>query len=329
MKRFILILLALALASSLGAQTAASSSQAPAPAARSAAPAARKPNGASAPAFRAPTTIVKNVNEVNVIFSAVDKHHRIVEGLRQNQVEVFDANHRQRITRFSTEGNMPLRIALLIDTSASVADRFKFEQEAAIEFIESVLRQGKDQAMVVAFDTSVQVYQPFTDDEESLAKAINSLRAGGGTAFNDAIYDTARDSLLRDGPDVRNVMVIISDGADDASQYSLSEALAEAQRAGAVIYAISTDQTNSDQTSDDLMRNLARETGGRSFFPFEAPELGHVFAQITDELRHQYVLSYDPDDFQPNGAFHPIAIKILVKNVQARARRGYYAYLNQ
>lgn len=276
----------------------------------------------------AATSIVKNVNEVNVVFSAVDKHNRIITGLRQDQIKVLDANKQQAITHFFTEGDLPLRIALVIDTSTSVRGRFKFEQEAAIEFIESVLRQGTDQAMVVAFDSSIQVVQNFTGDEEALAKAINSLRAGGGTALYDAIYTTAHDKLLRDGNEIRNVMVVISDGDDDQSRYSASEALAMAQQAGAILYTISTDQTGSDPKDDQLMKEFADATGGRGFFPFEAPELGHIFAAITNELRHQYVVSYEPNDLVPNGSFHPIVVKISVKNVIARARRGYYASQN-
>lgn len=282
-----------------------------------------------APAQRqSPTTIVKNVNEVNIVFSALDKHHHIITGLRRDQVEVFDSKHPQVITRFLSEGDLPLRIALLIDTSTSVRGRFKFEQEAAIEFIESVLRQGTDKAMVVAFDSNFQVVQDFTDNEEALAQGINSLRAGGGTALYDAIYYTSRQKLFHDGSDLRNVMVVISDGDDDQSRYSASEALAMAQQAGAIIYTISTDQTGSDPEDDKLMKNFADATGGRSFFPFEAPELGHIFASITNELRHQYVVSYEPNDFIANGTFHPIEVKILVKNVIARTRRGYYATQN-
>lgn len=295
-------------------------------AAQTAAAPPAQPSGSARP--QKPTTIVKNVNEVNIIFSAVDKHHHIVTGLRKNQIEIFDAKRPQAISRFYPEGNMPLRIALLIDMSTSVRGRFKFEQEAAIEFIESVLRQGTDKAMVVAFDSSIQVVQDFTDDEEALAKAINGLRAGGGTALNDAVYTTAHDKLLNDGPNVRNVMVVISDGDDDQSRWSHTEARNMALRADALIYTISTDQLGSDPNDDKLMKDYADSTGGLSFFPFEAPELGHIFASIANELRHQYVASYQPNDFVPNDSFHPVQVKILVKNVEARTRRGYFATQN-
>ncbi|MGH9536018.1 MAG: VWA domain-containing protein, partial [Terriglobales bacterium] len=268
------------------------------------------------------TSIVQNVNEVNVVFSAIDSRHRIVLGLKPTQIEVFDDNKPQAITRFYAEGNLPLRIALLLDTSTSISDRWPFEQEAAIEFIESVLRQGTDKAMVVAFDSSIQVVQGFTSNEEAIARAIHSLRPGGGTALYDAIYETCHEKLMRDGHDMRNVIVLITDGDDDQSRYAATEALRMAQRAGAIMYTIGTDPTGSDPRDDKLLAMFAKDTGGRYFFPFQAPDLGKAFASISYELRHQYVVAYDPNDFVPNGAFHRVKIRILLKNIYARTQPG-------
>ncbi len=286
------------------------------------------PRGAAkaAPQHALPrANIVKNVNEVNVIFSAIDKRHRIVLGLKPSQVEVLDDNKPQAITRFYSEGDMPLRIALLLDTSTSISQRWPFEEAAAIEFIESVLRQGTDKAMVVAFDSSIQVVQGFTSNEEKIARAIHSLRPGGGTALYDAIYETCRQKLMHDGHNVRNVIVLITDGDDDQSRYAATEALRMAQRAGVIMYTIGTDPTDSDPRDDQLLEMFAKDTGGRYFFPFQAPDLGKAFASISYELRHQYVVAYDPDDFVPNGAFHRIKIKILLPNIYARTQPGYYA----
>jgi VWFA-related protein len=269
--------------------------------------------------------IVKTVNEVNVIFSAVDKHHRLVTGLQPNDVAVYDRHQLQRISRFLNEGNLPLRIALLIDVSSSVRDRFKFEQEAAIEFFDSVVKAGRDEALLVSFDTAPQLVQDFTDNQEELARAIRSLRAGGGTAIFDAVYYTAHDKLLQGGDNVRKVMVVISDGADNQSRVSREEALEMAQRAGAVIYTIGTEPTGADPESDKVLQRFAEQTGGRVFFPFQATDLGRSFQEIATELRHQYVLTYRPTNFVANGEYHPIDLRIARKGVIARARKGYYA----
>ena len=270
-------------------------------------------------------TIVKNVNEVSIVFSAIDHRNRLITGLTKNMVQVYDDKHEQQITRFLTQGDLPLRVALLMDTSNSIRDRFHFEQEAAIDFFGAVLKKGRDQGMLVAFDSSLQVVRDFTDNENSLADAIRSLRPGGGTALYDAVYFTSHDKLMPGGNSVRKVIVIISDGADDQSRVSLQEAIEMAENAGAIVYCIGTEPTGSDPQSDDVLKKLADETGGRSFFPFEVSGLDKAFQSILFELRNQYIVSYQPNDFVADGSFHPVDVKVLLKNVKARARRGYYA----
>lgn len=270
-------------------------------------------------------TIVKNVNEVSIVFSAVDSRHRLITGLQKNMVQVYDDKHQQQITRFLTQGNLPLRVALLMDTSNSIRGRFKFEQQAAIDFFGAVISRGRDQGMLVAFDSSLQVVDDFTDHEEALAQGIRSLRPGGGTALYDAIYYTAHDKMMPGGNSVRKVIVVISDGADDQSRVSLQEAVEMAENAGAIVYCIGTEPTGSDPQSDEVLKKLAEETGGRVFFPFDETGLDKAFASILFELRNQYILSYQPNDFVADGSFHPVDIKIQLKNVKARARRGYYA----
>lgn len=270
-------------------------------------------------------TIVKNVNEVSIVFSAVDSHRRLITGLQKDMVQVYDAKHQQQITRFLTQGDLPLRVALLMDTSNSIRGRFKFEQQAAIDFFGAVIKRGRDQGILVAFDSALQVVNDFTDNEDALAKGIRSLRAGGGTALYDAIYYTAHDKMKPGGDSVRKVIVVISDGADDQSRVSLQEAVEMAENAGAIVYCIGTEPTGSDPQSDEVLKKLAEETGGRSFFPFNETGLDKAFASILFELRNQYIVSYQPNDFVADGSFHPVDIKILLKNVKARARHGYYA----
>ena len=283
---------------------------------------------AAKPAPRQQATIVKNVNTVPLVFLALDKHHHFVPGLQASQIQIYDNNKLQKVQRFDSEGNLPLRIALLLDISNSITARWQFEQRAATDFLQSVLKEGRDQAMVAGFDTSVHVAQTFTDNYEQLAHAISGLNPSGGTALYDALFYTSHDYF---GPaaaglgEVRNVIVIISDGQDDQSRYSRDEALGMAQDVGAVIYTIGTESTGLDPESDQVLRRFANQTGGRSYFPIEARDLGSAFQAITTDLRHQYVVAYSPNNFVPNGQFHTVQIKVLEKGVETRTRKGYFA----
>ncbi|MGH9484749.1 MAG: VWA domain-containing protein [Terriglobales bacterium] len=273
-------------------------------------------------------TIVANVNSVPLVFVALDKHHHFVKNLTVKDVQIYDNGKRQHIQQFTSEGNLPLRIAVLMDVSQSVDARFQFEQQAAIDFLQSVLVEGRDKAMVAGFDTTLHIAQSYTDNYGKLAQAIHMLRPSGGTALYDALFYTAHDDFGPGSGEVgagRNVIVIISDGADNQSRYSESEAIAMAQDAGAVIYTIGTESTGSDPESDGVLKKFAGETGGRSYFPISAHDLGSAFRSIMDDLRHQYVASYSPNDLIANGAFHKVTVKVLRKDVTVRTRKGYYA----
>ncbi len=274
------------------------------------------------------TTFVRHVNEVNIVFAATNKHGKYLTGIKPAYLKVYDNNKLQKIKQLFTENDVPLRLALVLDTSTSVQVRFHFEQQAAISFLETIVRKGLDKAMVVAFDTRVTVEQPMTDNVHQLAHAIRGLSANGGTALYDAVYYTIRNELLKSGgPHVRRVMVIISDGADDASTVSLDRALRLAESTGVVIFAISTDPTGIDAHNDEVMNSFAAATGGLFFFPFRANALGRMFTKISYELRHEYVLTYEPNNFVPNGAFHRVRIEPKFGGIRIRARRGYFASL--
>ncbi len=295
--------------------------------AAAAAQTAAKPPGNPPAAQQIAPTIVKNVINVPLVFLALDKHHRFYSGLRQSQIRVFDNNQPQKIQRFVAEGNLPLRIVLLIDISNSINSRWGFEQRAATDFLQSVLVRGRDKAMVVGFDTSLHIEQTYTDNFRDLADAIEGMRPSGGTALYDAVFESAHNDFggLATGGEHRNVIVIISDGADDQSRYSCDEAIAMAQNTGAVIYTIGTEPTGVDPNSDDVMRRFANQTGGRSYFPPQASDLQNAFRSIVNDLRHQYVVAYSPNNFVPNGTFHAVRIQILVKGVTVRTRTGYFA----
>ena len=292
--------------------------------------------------------IIRNVNLVDVLFSVVTKREKLVTDLNKENFKVFDDNVQQEINSFSQPTDLPLRIGMVLDTSNSIRDRLKFEQDAAIDFLFNALRRGRDQAFLMTFDDGPQIIKDFTGDGGDLRDTILKQRAGGGTSLYDAIYAASEQLLNKSplppgpNPDVRRVLVIISDGDDNSSNRSRGEAIEMAQRAGVIIYAISTstEWVNQDQEKDPAKRinrkyekgegdhvldQLAAETGGRAFFPYWIDDLGQSFLDIGDELRHQYALAYSPAGRIPDGKYHTIRIQVDRKDVIVRARKGYYS----
>jgi VWFA-related protein len=275
------------------------------------------------------TTITKTVNEVNVVFTVTDKHGRYVKNLAKGDFAVIDDNRpAEQIRSFHNETDLPLQVGLLVDASNSVRDRFKFEQEAAIEFLNQTVRPRYDRAFVVGFDVTPEVTQDFTDNTESLSRGVRALRPGGGTAMYDALYFASRDKLLkeqRSGP-VRRAIILLSDGDDNMSHVTREEAIDMAQRAEVIIYTISTNVTGSRHAGDKVLERMAEATGGRAFFPFQLNDVANAFVEIQDELRSQYALSYKPADLRTDGRYHTIEILAQNhKNLHVRSRRGYYA----
>src|ERR1700726_1666327 len=292
--------------------------------------------------------IVRNVNLVEVLFSVVTKREKLVTDLNKENFKAFDDGAEQEITSFSQPTDLPLRIGMVLDTSNSIRDRLKFEQDAAIDFLFNALRRGKDQAFLMTFDDGPQIIKDFSGDTGDLRDTILKQRAGGGTALYDAVYAASQELLnkspLPPGPntDVRRVLVVISDGDDNSSNRSRGAAVEMAQRAGVIIYSISTstEWVNIDDErdpakrvnrkyekgeGDHVLEQLAQETGGRAFFPYRVDDLGQSFLDIGDELRHQYALAYSPAGRSPDGKYHTIRIQTDRKDVVVRARKGYFS----
>jgi Ca-activated chloride channel family protein len=274
-------------------------------------------------------TIRVPTNEVNVVFTVTDKHGKRITDLKQGDFRVVDDNKApEEIRSFQNEANLPLQMGLLIDASNSVRDRFKFEQESAIEFLNQTVRPRYDHAFVVGFDATPEVTQDFTDNTESLAHGVHELRPGGGTALYDAVYFACRDKLLKapKSTNVRRAIILLSDGEDNLSHVSREEAIEMAQRAEAIIYTISTNVSGTKGSGDKVLERIADATGGRAFFPFQIRDVANDFAEIQDELRSQYAVSYKPADFKTDGHYRTIEIVANDrKNFRVRARRGYYA----
>jgi VWFA-related protein len=273
-------------------------------------------------------TIHKRVDEVNVLFIATDKHGKFVRDLNQQDFSILD-DHKppQAIVNFRRETDLPLHLGLLIDVSGSVQSRFGFEQDAAVSFLQHSIRAGFDKAFVVGFNKQSNLTQDFTDNVQLLSTGIHSLRDGGGTALYDAVYRACKEKLLKDRPDhpTRKAIVILSDGEDNQSDVTRAQAIEMAQRSEVIIYAISTDDSGLILRGDHVLEQLAAATGGRAFFPFKMKDITHSFAAIEDELRSQYVVSYKPADFDADGRYRTIEISALKKDLQVRARKGYFA----
>src|SRR6202451_1543171 len=275
------------------------------------------------------TTIRHTVNEVNVVFTVTDKHGRYVKDLKKENFKVVDDNKpAPDIRSFHAETNLPLEVGLLVDASNSVRDRFKFEQQAAVEFLNQTVRPKYDEAFVVGFDVTPEVTQDFTDDTEALAQGVRQLRPGGGTALYDALYFACRDKLLKadhKGP-IRRAIILLSDGDDNQSHVTREEAIEMAQRADAIIYTISTNVSGTKGAGDKVLERMADATGGRAFFPFQIRDVTNAFGEIQEELRSQYDVSYKPADFKADGHFRTIEIVANDrKNYRVSARRGYSA----
>jgi len=280
-------------------------------------------------ASSADTTFTRRVNEVNWVFTVMDRHGHYLKDLKKEDFKVLDNDQPvNRIRSFQNETDLPLQVGLLIDASNSIRERFKFEQESAIEFLNDTIRRKYDKAFVIGFDVTPEVTQDFTDDAQALSQGIRVLRPGGGTALFDALYYACRDKLMKEphsGP-VRKAIILLTDGDDNLSHVTREEAIEMAQRAEVVVYTISTNLTDKGGEGDKVLQRIADATGGRSYTPFQLTDVADAFGKIQDELRSQYALSFRPPELVPDGSFH--VVQILAKNhkgLRIRGRLGYYA----
>jgi Ca-activated chloride channel family protein len=338
-------LLGLALLSSsvVVAQTPAPATPAPAPAAQNPAAATPAPPGSLAAVPQTTNsgqgsngqtdgnfTIRTNVNEVNLIFTVTDKHGRFIQNLQQRDFALLDNQKApSQVFNFTQQTNLPLRVGIMIDASTSIRQRFEFEQSAAIQFLQQVIRPQTDLAFVMGFDVTSYVTQNYTNDQDKLEAGITKLRPGGGTALFDAVYTACRDQLLK-APvspqgSVRKALIVISDGDDNQSRAYPDDSIKMCQRAETIIYAISTNVSPSRDRGDDVLKKMAEATGGLAFFPKRIEDMSGSFHDIEEELRSQYPLAYRPADFKLDGAFRSIYLVALDRRYQVRAKKGYFA----
>ena len=268
------------------------------------------------------------VDLVNLIFTATDKHGHFIKDLKQEDLRLLDEGKPPiRIQAFESESGLPLRVGLLVDASNSIRDRFHFEQEAATEFLHQVVRPKSDQAFVIGFDSVAELTQDYTDNIGSLAHGIQVLRPGGGTALHDAIFAACEKlGKARVAGSARRAIIMLSDGDDNQSKHTREQAVEAALRAEVIIYVIDTAVTESNSKGEKVLNRYADATGGRVFFPLRIQDVTTAFKEIQDELRSQYVLAYKPENFLQNGGYRSIVLNVPKRpNVRIRVRKGYYA----
>lgn len=273
-------------------------------------------------------SIRATVNEVDLLFTVVDKHGHFVRNLQESDFALLDNHLRpDAVYSFTQQTNLPLRVGLLIDASNSIRSRFHFEQNAAVEFLLDILRPQVDQAFVMGFDVVPELTQDFTNNDDLLETGIRKLEPGGGTALYDAVYTACRDKMLPlHGPtSVRKAIILVSDGDDNQSHADLDDAVKMCQRADTILYAISTNDSPSRDRGDDVLKAMAEATGGRAIYPPRMENVAAAFLSIQEELRSQYSLVYKPADFKADGAFRPIYLVAMDRRYKVRVRKGYFA----
>ncbi len=279
-------------------------------------------------------TLKVSVDLVNVQFSVTDRHGRFVPGLTAKDFKVEEDGRGQEIRNFARENELPLTLALLVDTSPSVRPVFEEEKTTAAGFLESILRD-KDLALVIGFDRSVTLMQDYTDNLRLLRRSIDELEIGGGTSVYDAVYLASKEKLRDEAG--RKAIILISDGEDTTSKLKFNEALVAAHQSNAVIYAISNSTGGGFFSGRrggvilggggdvGTLKRFSEETGGATFIVSNERGFKKIFDQIAEELRSQYSLGYVSLNTAKDGKYRQIKITARNSSYTVKSRRGYYA----
>jgi Ca-activated chloride channel homolog len=271
------------------------------------------------------------VELVSLNVTVVDADGRYAPGLEPTDFSVFEDGVKQDITYFSRT-NMPIALALLIDTSASMETKLPTAQEAASGFARRLRPQ--DLAEVIDFDSRVEILQPFTNDTDAIERAIRRTAAGGSTSLYNALYIALKDLskvVVRQADEAhRQAVVLLSDGEDTSSLLPFEEVLDLAKRSETAIYPIGLRVADSSQVkgfreAEFVLRQLAQQTGGRAFFPEQLPDLAGVYGQIAEELSSQYTLGYVSKNQRRDGGWRRLVVRIEAPKLTARTKQGYFA----
>ena len=280
--------------------------------------------GIDTPSFRA------GVDLVSMNVTVTDRDGRFMTDLVQEDFSVFESGVLQEISFFA-KSELPIALSMLLDSSASMQDKMGTLQTAAGEFVRRL--QPSDLAQVLDFDSRVEIRQSFTSDVAALESAIKQTSAGGSTSLYNALYVSLKELRrvqVESTADLRRqALVVFSDGEDTSSLVSFDEVLDLAKRSETAIYTIvlrgDESLTRGFREAEFVMRQLAQETGGRSFFASEVEDLSGIYEQIADELSSQYTIGYLPQNTRRDGAWRPLIVQVSGSSLTPRTKRGYYA----
>jgi Ca-activated chloride channel family protein len=294
-------------------------------------------------------------NLTNIFFTAEDKNRRYVSTLTQDDVRIFEDGQPQQVFTFQKNTDLPLSLAILIDTSRSEERTLPDEKAAARDFLEVVLRPNKDEAAIVSFTGDVTLEQGFTGSLERLRRAIDRVEfvppsgyIGGGivvpttppisgtnqamagsTAIGDAVWATSSELLTESAEHTRRAIILLTDGDDTISQVKMQDAIERAEKADALIYSIGIGDRYSFGVNEGALRKISDKTGGRAYFPHNERELKEAFAQIQRDLRERYLVAYSPTNRARDGSYRKIQIEIvkpeMQKELKLNYRQGYFS----
>jgi VWFA-related protein len=300
-----------------------------------------------------------DTNLTNIFFTAADKNKRFISDLKAEDIRVLEDGEQQEIFTFQTNIDLPLSLAILIDTSASEERTLPDEKEAARAFLESVLRPNKDEAAVVSFTGETTLEQGFSGNVERLRRAIDRVEfvppsgyIGGGVVVNgtppisgtnqsiagstaiwDAVWATAEELISGSAEHTRRAVILLTDGVDTSSRMKMHDAIERAQKADALIYAIGIGDRYTFNVNEGDLRKIAEKTGGRAYFPRHERDLRDAFAQIQRDLREQYLVAYSPRNKARDGSYRKIEIQLVNPSLKQQElklnyRAGYFAKTN-
>lgn len=295
-------------------------------------------------------------NLTNLFFTAADKNKRFISDLKAEDIRIMEDGQPQTIFTFQKNIDLPLSIAILIDTSASEERTLPDEKVAARAFLEDVLRPSRDEAAILSFTGETTLEQGFTGNIERLRRAIDRVEfvppsgyIGGGVVVNgtppisgtnqslagstaiwDAVWATSEELISTSAEHTRRAIILLTDGVDTSSNMKMHEAIERAQKADALIYAIGIGDRYSFNVEEGSLRKIAEQTGGRAYFPRHERDLRDAFVQIQRDLREQYLVAYSPSNKARDGSFRKIEIQLInpalkQQNLKLNYRTGYFA----
>lgn len=292
---------------------------------------------------------------VNILFTAQDRNRRLLLGLKQEDIEVYENGVKQEVAAFGKQIDLPMSLAILIDTSVSQERTLPQEKAAAISFLDSVIRPSKDEVSIISFTGESTLEQGMTNNMSRLRNAIERVRfsapagyIGGGviagtppisgsnaqvqgsTAIWDSVWVSSEEILGPAPEKTRRAIILLSDGINTYGKKKLEDAVQAAQRAEAVIYSIGIGDNFYGGVDQGALKKISERTGGRAYFPRDEGELRAAFAQIQEEMRSQYLVAYEPSNQEQDGSYRTVEIKVINRDLQKQKvqlthRKGYFA----